>query len=307
MITYLEAQAVRHHGLAVFDAGIHELFDPAALYAHDVIVMGALVDLKHRHAVLEMMPRHKARRLELREHAIDRGEPDVLVGFEQAPVDVLGGKVPRHAAFQQLENLEPRQRDFQAGLAKILAFHQMLSSMMRAIIAQATAMRLSQNRHFRRAPLLMLAVPLLLAGCVYRMNIQQGNYLESKTIDQVQTGMTRSQVRYLLGTPMAPDAFDHDRWDYVYYLKKGRLKAPEQRHLVVKFEDDKVTVVDRQAMPSGSAITMPDPEQPVPKTTDVPPSDPAATQPRNPSGTQPGSPQPQAPQIPPEPPPEPDK
>ena len=46
----------------------------------------------------------------------------------------------------------------------------------------------------------------LASGCVYRMDIQQGNYLEGKTVDQLQVGMTRSQVRYLLGTPMVPDA-----------------------------------------------------------------------------------------------------
>jgi outer membrane protein assembly factor BamE len=56
--------------------------------------------------------------------------------------------------------------------------------------------------------------------------------------------MTRSQVRYLLGTPMVPDAFDKDRWDYLYYLKKGRLKAPEQRHLIVYFQDEKVSKFD---------------------------------------------------------------
>src|SRR5437588_376281 len=64
-----------------------------------------------------------------------------------------------------------------------------------------------------------------LSACVYRMNIQQGNYLEGKTVDQLQVGMTRSQVRYLLGTPLVPAVFDKDRWDYVYYFKHGRLRG----------------------------------------------------------------------------------
>jgi outer membrane protein assembly factor BamE len=68
--------------------------------------------------------------------------------------------------------------------------------------------------------------------------------------------MTRSQVRYLLGTPMVPDAFDKDRWDYLYYFKKGRLKAPEERHLIVYFEDDKVSKFD-----SSGAGPMPPAEQ----------------------------------------------
>ncbi|MBX5463010.1 MAG: outer membrane protein assembly factor BamE [Steroidobacteraceae bacterium] len=93
------------------------------------------------------------------------------------------------------------------------------------------------------AGLALCAAPSL-SGCVYRMNIQQGNYLEPRAVAQLQVGMTRSQVRYLLGTPMVPDAFDNDRWDYLYYLKRGRLSAPEQRHLIVYFKDDKVSRVD---------------------------------------------------------------
>ena len=103
-----------------------------------------------------------------------------------------------------------------------------------------------------------------LGGCVYRMNIQQGNYLEGKTVDQLQSGMTRSQVRYLLGTPMVPAVFDKDRWDYVYYFKRGRLRRPEERHLIVFFRDDKVTRFERDNVPN-SAPQAPDQGPPVSK------------------------------------------
>src|SRR5271170_6724665 len=96
-----------------------------------------------------------------------------------------------------------------------------------------------------------------LCGCVYRMNIQQGNYLEGKTVNQLQAGMTRSQVRYLLGTPMVPDVFDRDRWDYLYYLDKPRVNAATRRHLVVFFKDDKVTRFERDNVPE-SAPQAPD-------------------------------------------------
>jgi len=89
-----------------------------------------------------------------------------------------------------------------------------------------------------------------LQGCVYRMNIQQGNYLEGRTVDQLQVGMTRSQVRYLLGTPMVPDAFDKSRWDYLYYFKKGRLHRAEERHLIVLFQGDKVEKFDKINVPN---------------------------------------------------------
>jgi outer membrane protein assembly factor BamE len=102
------------------------------------------------------------------------------------------------------------------------------------------------------------------SGCVYRMDIQQGNYLEGKTVDQLQVGMTRSQVRYLLGTPMVPDLFDKDRWDYLYYFQRGRLKRPEQRHVIVYFKDDKVTSFDRDNVPQ-SAPQAPDQGAPIEK------------------------------------------
>jgi outer membrane protein assembly factor BamE len=61
--------------------------------------------------------------------------------------------------------------------------------------------------------ILLVASSLLASGCVYKMNIQQGNYLVAESVSQLKEGMTRSQVRFLLGTPMVPDAFDNSRWD----------------------------------------------------------------------------------------------
>jgi len=96
----------------------------------------------------------------------------------------------------------------------------------------------------RLLPALALAALVPLAGCVYRMNIQQGNFLEKRVITQLKVGMTRSQVRYLLGTPMVPSTFDTDRWDYLYYLKKGRLRRPQKYLLTVYFQNDKVARID---------------------------------------------------------------
>ena len=92
-----------------------------------------------------------------------------------------------------------------------------------------------------------LAVLLLSAasGCVYRINIQQGNFLNQEAVDQVKAGMTRSQVRYLLGTPMVADSFNKERWDYIYYLKKGRTSHVDSRRVTVYFEADKVARLDK--------------------------------------------------------------
>lgn len=86
---------------------------------------------------------------------------------------------------------------------------------------------------------------LMLSACVYSIDIQQGNFLESKDIDRVAVGMTRVQVRSLLGTPMISDPFEGARWDYVYYLKRNRSNKVEQSHFIVFFEGDKVSRIER--------------------------------------------------------------
>ena len=72
----------------------------------------------------------------------------------------------------------------------------------------------------------LLAGSVFLGGCVYRMTVQQGNFLDARQVVQVKEGMTRAQVRFLLGTPMLPDAFDRDRWDYLYSLDLGKGDKP---------------------------------------------------------------------------------
>ena len=93
----------------------------------------------------------------------------------------------------------------------------------------------------------------LASGCVYRMDIQQGNYLEGKTVDQLAVGMTRSQVRYLLGTPMVADPFVKSRWDYIYYLKKGRSRHVDSRRVTVYFDGDKVARLDKPTAAEAAA------------------------------------------------------
>ena len=90
-----------------------------------------------------------------------------------------------------------------------------------------------------------MALGALASGCVYRINIQQGNFLDQSAVEQVKAGMTRSQVRYLLGTPMVADPFVKDRWDYIYYLKKGRSRHVDSRRVTVYFDGDRVAKLDK--------------------------------------------------------------
>ena len=103
------------------------------------------------------------------------------------------------------------------------------------------------DRLLRRLPMASGLAVLLLAvsACVYRIDIQQGNLLEEDVIEQIEPGMTRSQVQFLLGTPMIADSFHQDRWDYTYYFRRGRSRDIDQRWLIVYFEEDEVVRIDR--------------------------------------------------------------
>ena len=113
---------------------------------------------------------------------------------------------------------------------------------------------------FRAALIAVLLSGTLLAagGCVYRPNIQQGNLLKTEDVDQVTVGMTRSQVRYLLGTPMLADPFDPQRWDYLYTFRRGREDRLDRAHFIVRFDGDKVSKVEKPDLPEPPRI---DPEQ----------------------------------------------
>ena len=97
---------------------------------------------------------------------------------------------------------------------------------------------------------LLVAASLALAGCAslshwlesYTVDIQQGNYLSQDMVSQLKPGMSKEQVRFVLGTPLLTDIFHADRWDYVYYHKIRGGKT-ETRGLAVFFKDGKLVRV----------------------------------------------------------------
>jgi outer membrane protein assembly factor BamE len=111
-------------------------------------------------------------------------------------------------------------------------------------------------RHRFLATLVLGGVLGLLAGCLYRMPIQQGNFLDPSQVVQLQAGMTRSQVKFLLGTPMVPSGFNSDRWDYYYYDLGLRMKKPTTKRVTVYFKDDKVERFDRPDDTEAAAAAM---------------------------------------------------
>jgi len=74
-------------------------------------------------------------------------------------------------------------------------------------------------------------------GFPYKVDVQQGNWITAEQVEQLRNGMTRDQVRFLLGTPTLQDIFRDDRWDYPYYSKLG-YGGEELRRFTVWFKDN---------------------------------------------------------------------
>jgi len=91
-----------------------------------------------------------------------------------------------------------------------------------------------------------LVLVLALAGCgriIHRIDIQQGNVVAPETFTKLKTGMTKTEVRTLLGTPLLTDIFHADRWDY-YFRQEQRGQLVEQNKFAVYFENEKLVRVE---------------------------------------------------------------
>jgi len=88
------------------------------------------------------------------------------------------------------------------------------------------------------------ALILLISACstdkipgVYRIDIQQGNDVSQDMVNKLEAGMSKSQVAYIMGTPLLIDTFHPNRWDYIYSFHPGNGKR-EQRRVTLIFNSD---------------------------------------------------------------------
>jgi outer membrane protein assembly factor BamE len=108
----------------------------------------------------------------------------------------------------------------------------------------------------------------LAAGCAggkigpHRIDVQQGNALDQESLARLKPGLSRSQVRFLLGTPLVVDPFRNDRWDYVYrYYKAGALS--EEKRVSLFFDGDTLARIEGDVPPSAAPVDpAPDASQP---------------------------------------------
>jgi outer membrane protein assembly factor BamE len=102
-----------------------------------------------------------------------------------------------------------------------------------------------------RFALVCLLTSVSLSGCgvLYQQNVSQGNYLSKEQVDQLKVGMTREQVKFLLGTPLLVDPFRPERWEYVFSYTDRSAGKFEVRGVTVLFVSDRLSKVDATALP----------------------------------------------------------
>ena len=102
-----------------------------------------------------------------------------------------------------------------------------------------------------RFPAIAIACALV-AGCafVHKIDVQQGNYVTEDAVAKLKTGMTKTEVRQTLGTPLLSDIFHANRWDYYFSSVKGH-KAEDRRRFSVFFLDDKLVSFTGNVHPPG--------------------------------------------------------
>ena len=131
----------------------------------------------------------------------------------------------------------------------------------------------------------LIVVSLLLASCSnmstpklawltpHKIEIRQGNLVTPEMREKLKVGMSRLQVRSVLGTPLVNDPFHASRWDYVYRLEQSG-KLVEQQRLTLYFDDDRLARIDESSVPPLSA---------------PPPQEVPAAQPKAPVPVEPGT------------------
>lgn len=94
---------------------------------------------------------------------------------------------------------------------------------------------------------------LQLAGCslvphiLYKIDVQQGNVVTDEMLEKLKPDMTKSQVRFVMGSPLIVDPFRNNRWDYVYVQReKGDLV--EHKRLTIYFKDDRLLQIENEQL-----------------------------------------------------------
>lgn len=104
---------------------------------------------------------------------------------------------------------------------------------------------MSKLRIFLLTMASLISLSIVSACSIHRPDVQQGNFLDEENVGKLSAGMNKTEVRYLMGTPLLQDPFHANRWDYVY-LYEHPGKQRQLGRVTVFFDNDKVSRIDKQ-------------------------------------------------------------
>jgi len=99
---------------------------------------------------------------------------------------------------------------------------------------------------FKRLFIVLLLSALLGACSIHRLDVQQGNIIKDEQVAKLKPGISKRQVRFIMGTPLIEDPFHANRWDYVFTMQPGtERKVTEYQRVTVYFDEEKLSKVDK--------------------------------------------------------------
>lgn len=278
----LKAQTHSDLFLAFLDFLVDELFNSSATRTNDVVMMSSIIHLIGCAVIAEIVSDDKPRRLKLSQNAINGCKSDFDIFRNQLLVDVFSREMTLRPGFLRLlkefQNAHARRSGFESDIFQFLfglkhlmfiVYAHWLSSRGsfqsdtryhngKFLIYEfrdvfSTVFHMSLRTFLITAP---LAVGLIaLSGCnfnsyVYRTDVHQGNLVTKEMIDQLQVGMARQQVLFLMGEPLIESQFHRNRWDYAYYLNP-RYGDIQMRRVTLYFdEQDILTKIEAGRVPT---------------------------------------------------------
>jgi outer membrane protein assembly factor BamE len=282
MVSDFEAFGFGHGVLSGLDFGIVELLHSSAIQTNHVVMVLPLVEFIHRFATFKMVATQYPGLLELGQNPVNSGQPDVGIFVEQLSKNIFCGHVPHHPALKYFQNFQTWQSGFQTVVFQFinLAHGVGVSCWWEKFHRQSS--RYNERDHIGphqnmtatptlRASSRLLALALVvtgMAGCSgfsgginrdafrpYVAEVVQGNFMSKEQRLVLSPGLSRVQVREILGTPLVASLFHADRWDYAFSIQRQGV-APQDFRLAVHFKGDVLERIEGDELPSESEFAL---------------------------------------------------
>ncbi len=282
MVCDREAFGFGNRMLAFFNFSIKKLLYLAAIEADQMVVVLAFVEFVNRFTRFKMVTAQNACLFELGQHAVNRCQSNIGAFLEQHAKHVLGCHMPLAAGLENLHDFQARQRGFEASAFKFVdighgrrdgrnRYNDSIITFAPGLHTRQSAMRVFVSPFHHRPVVLWsarcaLAAGLctLLAACgaldsgsvrvasivtPYKAEVVQGNFVSKEQVEFLTAGMTRAQVKDVLGSPLITSAFHADRWDYVFTIRRQGIEA-QSRKITVFFKGELFDRVEGDTLPT---------------------------------------------------------